>query len=212
VAREVVGVVRDVRQSLDVAPGPQIYAPIAQVPWSFTTLIVRSALAPGALQRALRAEVGAIDSDLPGEAPRSIDSILAGTVARRRFSALVLTSFALAALLLAVLGIHGTLAYLVAQRTREMGVRLALGAQRRAVLALVVRDGVRLAAAGIGLGLLLAWGCSRALSSQLFGISATDPLTYAGVSVALLLAAVLATLLPAARATRVDPMVALRAD
>jgi putative ABC transport system permease protein len=211
-AREVVGVVREVRQALDVAPGPQIYAPIAQVPWPFTTLIVRTALAPAALQRALRAEVDAIDSELPVEAPRTVDAVLAGTVARRRFSALVLTGFAAAAMLLAVLGIHGTLAYLVAQRTREMGVRLALGAQRRAVLSLVLRDGLRLAATGVGLGLLLAWACSRALASQLFQISATDPLTYAGVSVALLAAAVLATLVPAWRATRVDPMVALRAE
>ncbi|HZR08046.1 MAG TPA: ABC transporter permease [Myxococcales bacterium] len=211
-SREVIGLVHEVRQVLDVAPGPQIYAPFAQVPWPFTTLIVRSALAPATLHHALRAEVDAIDSDLPVDVPRTIDSILAGTVARRQFSTLVLSAFAGAALLLALLGINGTLAYLVAQRTREMGVRLALGAQRRQVLLLVLRDGLRLTGAGIVLGLAVAWASSRALSSQLFGVSATDPLTYAAVSLALLAAAVLATLLPAWRATRVDPMVALRAE
>jgi putative ABC transport system permease protein len=211
-SREVIGLVHEVRQVLDVAPGPQIYAPFAQVPWSFTTLIVRSALAPAALHHALRAEVDAIDSDLPVDAPQTIDSVLAGTVARRQFSTLVLSAFAGAALVLALLGINGTLAYLVAQRTREMGVRLALGAQRRQVLLLVLHDGLRLTGAGIVLGLGVAWASSRALSSQLFGVSATDPLTYAAVSLALLAAAVLATLLPAWRATRVDPMIALRAE
>ncbi|MFL5414132.1 MAG: FtsX-like permease family protein, partial [Myxococcales bacterium] len=211
-SREVVGLAGDVRSALDAPAGPQIYAPYAQVPWPFLTLVVRSGLAQAALESSLKREVLAIDPDLPVGAPRTLDDVLAGTVARRRFAALVLTTFAGAALLLALGGISGTLAYVVAQRTRELGIRAALGATRSNVLALVLGQGLRLAAAGVAFGTVLAAAFSRVLASQLFGIGATDPVTYAGIGVVLLAMAAAASLVPAWNATRVDPMQTLRAE
>ncbi|MFL5416445.1 MAG: ABC transporter permease, partial [Myxococcales bacterium] len=187
-SREVVGLAGDVRSALDAPAGPQIYAPYAQVPWPFLTLVVRSGLAQAALESSLKREVLAIDPDLPVGAPRTLDDVLAGTVARRRFAALVLTTFAGAALL------------------------LALGATRSNVLTLVLGQGLRLAAAGVAFGTVLAAAFSRVLASQLFGIGATDPVTYAGIGVVLLAMAAAASLVPAWNATRVDPMQALRAE
>ncbi|MFL5395819.1 MAG: ABC transporter permease [Myxococcales bacterium] len=211
-SREVVGLAGDVRSALDAPAGPQIYAPYAQVPWPFLTLVVRSGLGQAALESSLKREVLAIDPDLPVGAPRTLDDVLAGTVARRRFAALVLTTFAGAALLLALGGISGTLAYVVAQRTRELGIRAALGATRSNVLTLVLGHGLRLAAAGVAFGTVLAAAFSRVLASQLFGIGATDPVTYAGIGVVLLAMAAAASLVPAWNATRVDPMQTLRAE
>jgi putative ABC transport system permease protein len=210
--REVVGLAADVRSALDAPPGPQIYAPYAQVPWPFFTLVVRSSLGPVALQSSLRREIAAIDPDLPVGAVRSLDEVLAGTVARRRFAAVVLTTFAAAALLLALGGISGTLAYVVAQRTRELGIRAALGATRGRVLTLVLGQGLRLAGVGVVLGALLAAAFSRVLASQLFGIGATDPATYGAIAGVLLAMGGAASLVPAWHATRVDPMESLRAE
>jgi putative ABC transport system permease protein len=211
-SREVVGLAGDVRSALDAPAGPQIYAPYAQVPWPFLTLVVRSGLGQAALESSLKREVSAIDPDLPVGAPRKLDDVLAGTVARRRFAALVLTTFAGAALLLALGGISGTLAYVVAQRTRELGIRAALGATRGNVLGLVLGQGLRLAAAGVAFGAALAAAFSRVLASQLFGIGATDPVTYAGIGLVLLAMGAAASLVPAWNATRVDPMQTLRAE
>jgi ABC-type antimicrobial peptide transport system permease subunit len=143
---------------------------------------------------------------------RSLDEVLAGTVARRRFAALVLTTFAAAALLLALGGISGTLAYVVAQRTRELGIRAALGATRGRVLTLVLGQGLRLAGVGVVLGALLAAAFSRVLASQLFGIGATDPVTYGAIAGALIAMSGAASLVPAWHATRVDPMETLRGE
>jgi predicted permease len=205
-SREVVGLAADVRSALDAPAGPQIYAPYAQVPWPFLTLVVRSGLGQAALESSLKREISAINSDLLAGAPRKLDDVLAGTVARRRFAALVLTTFAAAALLLALGGISGTLAYVVAQRTRELGIRAALGATRGNVLTLVLGQGLRLAGAGVAFGAALAGAFSRVLASQLFGIGATDPLTYAGIGAVLLAMGAAASLVPAWHATRVDPM------
>ena len=211
-SREVVGLTRDLRQGLDVPPGPQIFAPYAQVSWPFGSLVVRSTLTSAALLAAIRREVAALDAELPVTPPQPLEELLNGTVARRSLLALVLGLFAAGALLLAVAGIHGTLSFAVAQRTRELGIRRALGAQRGQVLSLVLRQGLGLAAAGVALGVLLSLLLSRVLGSLVFGITATDPLTYLGVSLVLLGAAAAATLLPALAATRVDPVVALKAE
>jgi putative ABC transport system permease protein len=211
-SREVVGIAGDVRPALDVPPGPQIYAPYAQVPWPFGTLVLKSALAPPSLREELRREIGTIDSALPIALPRTLESALAGTLARRRFLAAVLTLFAAAALVLAVSGVYGALSYLVAQRGRELAIRSALGARPGQVLSHVLRQGVALGGLGVAIGVGLALASSRALSAQVFGISATDPASYVAMGLGMLALSAFATVVPAIRATRADPAHALRAE
>jgi putative ABC transport system permease protein len=139
-----------------------------------------------------------------------MEDYLTASVAQRRFTSLLCSIFAGAGLLLAVVGLFGVMSYSVAQRTHEIGVRVAVGAERTDILRMIVREAMGITAAGIGIGLLGAFGLSSLLKSQLFGVSATDPLTFLGVVTALVVVALLACSIPARRATRVDPMVALR--
>jgi putative ABC transport system permease protein len=211
-AREVVAVVGDTHATLDTPAPPQIYAPYAQVPWPFGSLVMRSALGPAALREELRREIAAIDSTLPVALPRSLDAALQGTLARRGFLALVLTFFAGGALLLAVAGVYGALSYLVAQRRRELAIRSALGASPAQVLLWVLRQGVALGSIGVLAGLGLALASSKALSAQVFGISATDPSSYGAMGAGMLALSAVATLLPALASTRSDPAEALRTE
>ena len=139
-----------------------------------------------------------------------MNEVIAGTLASRRFAMILLDAFAVVALLLASLGLYGVISYLVGERKHELGIRLALGAQRRDVLRLVLGHGMKMALAGVVLGLVAAFGLTRLLSTMLFGVSATDPLTFTAIALLLALVALLACYLPAQRATRVDPLVALR--
>jgi putative ABC transport system permease protein len=141
---------------------------------------------------------------------QTMTDVIAGSLAAQRFSTIVLDAFAAAALLLASVGTYGVISYLVGQRTRELGIRLALGAQRSDVVRLVVSHGMKMALSGVALGLVAAFGLTRLLTEMLYGVSATDPATFAGLATMLTAVALLACLVPAMRATRVDPIVALR--
>jgi putative ABC transport system permease protein len=173
---------------------------------------VRSSLAPGALESSLRAAVSRLDPSLVLYDVRTLEQMLAGSVAGPRFQAILTGGFAAAALLLAAVGIYGVMAWSVTQRRRELGIRLALGARRDQVLSLVLSEGLRLAGAGIALGTLGALASARVLESLLYGISGRDALTYAGVAALLVGVALVACYLPARRATRTDPSVALHAE
>ncbi|MBV8858091.1 MAG: ABC transporter permease [Acidobacteria bacterium] len=209
--RTVVGVVRDVKQyGLDREDVMQMYLPEAQFPTSFMTLVVRSKSDPAALLGGVRREVAAADRELAVFGAATMDELLADSVALRRFSMLLLGVFAAVAVALAGVGIYGVISYTVAQRTREIGVRVALGARPSDVLRLVLGRGLGLAGAGIVLGLAGGLAVTRVISSLLFGVGARDPLTFAAVAALLSLVALAACLVPARRATKVDPMVALR--
>jgi putative ABC transport system permease protein len=171
---------------------------------------VRARGNPGALSGALREQIRAIDSALPVAEVRLMSEVIGNSVAQPRFRTTLLSLFGAAALLLAAIGIYGVLAYTVAQQTREIGIRMALGANPARVLRLVLARGLRLAGAGTVIGVLAALMLTRLLNSLLFDVSATDPLTFAAVAGLLLGAALLACYVPACRAMRVDPMVALR--
>ncbi len=208
---EIVGVVGDIKlHSLDEEPQPTVYWPHAELVYSDMTFVVRAKDDPEALGAAARAAIQSIDPDQPVADLRPMTRLLAESVARARFSATLLGAFAAVALVLAGVGIYGVMSYAVAQRTHEIGVRVALGAQTADVLRLVVGHGMALAGAGLAAGLLGAFALTRLLSSLLFRVSATDPATYAALTGFLLLVALLACLVPARRATKVDPMVALR--
>jgi putative ABC transport system permease protein len=209
--RTIVGVVRDVKQyGLDRADVMQLYLPEAQYPASFMTMVVRSKSDAAALLGAVRREVGTADKELAVFNVATMEQLLADSVALRRFSMLLLGVFAAVAVALAGVGIYGVISYSVAQRTREIGVRVALGAQRRDVLRLVLGRGLGLAGAGIALGLAGGLAVTRVISSLLFGVGARDPVTFAAVAALLAFVALLACLAPARRAMKVDPMVALR--
>ena len=209
--REVVGIVRDVKHfGLASEAQPEIYRPQAQAPTLSMSVLVRSASDPASLAALLRKEVRALDKDLPVYNLREMRDLVKNSVAQPRFRTFLLGIFAAVALLLASVGIYGVMSYAVNQSTRELGIRLALGAQRRDIFGLVMGQGLILAAIGIVIGLAASVALTRFLSSLLFGVSPTDLFTFAGISILLAAIALLACYLPARRATRVDPMVALR--
>ncbi len=210
---EIVGVVADERiNGLTAPPKPVVYRPFLQTADRSAVLLVRTTGDPLKLAETLRRECLAVEPGLVIFFTRSLESIAANLPATfiRRYPALLLGAFAGLALLLAAIGIYGVMSYSVTQRTHEIGVRVALGAQNTDVLRLVIGQGLKLALAGVALGLLAAWGLTRLLASLLFGVSATDPLTFGALAVLLLAVAALACYLPARRAAGVDPLIALR--
>jgi putative ABC transport system permease protein len=208
---EIIGVVRDAKYvGLDTPVRPMTYWPYPELVYSGMTLVVRTEDEPLALGDVVRREVLAIDKDQPIADVRTMESWVSDSVSRARFSTMLLGIFASVALLLAAVGIFGVMSYSVSERTHEIGVRMALGARTSDVLGLVVRQGMMLAILGIGIGLGAAFALTRVLSSLLYGVSATDPLTFSAISLLLALVAFLACYLPARRAAKVDPMVALR--
>jgi len=209
----IVGVVGDIRQTgLDVPSRPEMYLPAAQAPFPTDWLAVRTAGDPASLAGAVRRELRAVDKDLPIRDVSTMEQILDRETFDRRVEALLLAIFAALAVLLASVGIYGVLAYMVAQRTGEIGIRVALGAKPADVLVTVAGQGMALSAAGIAIGTVAALAVTRLLTKLLFGISATDPATFAGVALLLLAVAGLASYLPARRAMRVDPILALREE
>ena len=211
--REVVGVVSAVRSAgLEIPPAPTVYVPYAQNPWPTMSLVVRADAEPGAAAGWIRQEVRALDRDLALYNVRSLEQVLARVLAFRRFQTILLSGFAVAAVLLAVIGVYAALAYAVSERTREIGIRIALGAQRRSVLALIMRPALGLIAAGLIAGGIGAAVSSRFLSSVLFEIGAWDPVTFMGSALLLAATGLLASYLPARRAARVDPIRALRGE
>jgi putative ABC transport system permease protein len=208
---EIVGVAGNVLHSgLDREPRPEIYLPYQQAAIRFMTLVVKSKSEPMALVGAVRSQVFAVDPDLPVYKVMSLNEIVAESVARPRFNMYLLGIFSAVALVLAAIGIYGLMSFSVSQRTHEIGIRLAMGAGSGDVFKLVVGEGMALALAGLALGLAVAWAVTRLLSSLLFGVTTTDPVTFAGVSFVLAAVALVAVYIPARRATRVDPLVALR--
>ncbi len=208
---EVVGVVRDTRdKGLTADPRPAIYVPLLQQYAGDMTLHVRTATKAEALLAAIRREVQTLDGQLPVYNLKTLAEQKDGALYAERMAAALLTLFGLLALLLATIGLYGVLSYAVTQRTRELGIRLALGAQPREVLKLVIGQGLRLTLVGLLLGLATAFALTRLLEKLLFGVSATDPLTFAAVALLLAAVAFLACWVPARRAAQVDPLVALR--
>ncbi len=208
---EIIGVVGDVRQmGLDTPAEPTVYWPHPELVISEMTILVRTENDPLALVSAVRNELQQMDPEQPMAAVSTMDQLLAGSLSRSRFTMLVLGVFAALALVLACVGIYGVIAYSVTQRTQEFGIRMALGANRRDVFRLVLGQGTRLTLLGIGLGIVAALIVTRLLATLLYGISATDPLTFTAVALLLALVALAACYIPARRATRVDPIVALR--
>ena len=211
--REIVGIAGDVKQTnLTDSVTPQMYAPFVQAPWPFLMAVARTTAAPEAAAGSLRQALAHLDPEQSAGEIRTFDQYLARSIATPRFTAILLGAFAALALLLAGFGLYGVMAYSVAQRSREIGIRIALGAQAADVRSLVVSQAVRLGAAGLTIGVAGALAVTRVLDSLLFGVTASDPLTFAAVSAALVGVLVLAAYLPARRATRVDPIEALRAD
>ena len=209
--REIVGVVGDTKwESLDREAGAQMYVPHAQdAGWSFMTLVIRTAGDPASLAPAVRREVLNFDKDQPIYNVRTMEDVVAESMGTRRASTLLFTVFAGAALILAAVGIYGVMAYSVTQRTQEIGIRMALGAQAGDVLRLVVRQGMVLTLIGVAVGLAGAFSLAHVISSLLFGVPATDPATFLGIPLLLIFVALIACYLPARRAARLDPTVAL---
>ena len=214
----VVGVVGDVHHfRLDTPAEAQVYVPFTRNAWGHMSLVVRTVVPPGGFLQTLSRAVRQVDPDIPmtltgstGSTPAVGTVDVAGGLASRRFDVWLLGSFAAAALLLAAIGIYGLLAYAVGQRRRELGIRLALGASRGDVMSQVVGDGFRLAATGIVVGVVIALAVTRLLTALLYGVGASDPATFVGVVGLLAIVSLVASYLPARRAARVDPMVALR--
>jgi predicted permease len=211
--REIVGVVGDVLQRRPGQPAaPQLFVPFAQWTTRSVQIVVRAAAEPLALASAIRAGVHEVDRHLPIADLITLERMVEQSITRPRFYAASLGLFACVALSLAATGIFGVVAYTVSQRTREIGIRVALGARRRDVLGLVMGQGLRMALLGVALGVGGALGLTRVLERLLYGIKPADPLTFATVTLVLVAAALLACWLPARRAARVDPMVALRSE
>jgi putative ABC transport system permease protein len=212
--KTIVGVVRQVRnQRLDATSLPQAYFPVFQEAGEMYNLSFAARASggdPSSLAPSVRAAVLAVDRNQPIFDVKPLRQIVADSIALRRLALMLLVVFAVVAVLLAGSGIYGVMAYAVTQRTREIGIRMALGAPRGDVLRLVVWQGLKLALCGVALGLVVALALTRLLRALLFGVSATDPLTFVGITLLLLVVALVAALVPARRATKVDPLAALR--
>jgi putative ABC transport system permease protein len=209
----VVGVVADVKlTTLEAENKPTVFMPIFQIPRlrRDAIFIVRTTADPAALTGAMRQEINAVDPDLPVYNIRTMNQVIADSVAQRRFAMLLLGCFAIAALLLASIGLYGVLSYTVAQRIPEIGIRVALGAQPRDILTLVVGQGMKTVLLGVAIGLAASFGVTRLMTSLLYDVSVYDPLTFISVSVLLVVTALLASYIPARRATKVEPIIALR--
>src|SRR5262245_43363120 len=211
--REIVGVVRDVKyERLDDAPSSLVYIPHRQDSWGSMTMVVRTAGDPAAMTNTVRHAFRAVDKESPISNVQTLQKPLADSTARQRFGAWLLGLFAALALCLAGVGIYGVMSYSVAQRTQEIGVRMALGAGTAEVLKLMLRRGLALTLPGIAIGLIAAFALTRLMQSLLFNVSATDPLTFGVIALLLTAVAMLACWIPARRAAKVDPMVALRCE
>jgi putative ABC transport system permease protein len=210
---EVVGVVgHTAHEGLDADPRLQLYLPYRQVTFPFMAVAVRTSGSPDRFVNLVRRAVHSVDPDQPMSAVSNMDEMMSRSVGQRRLSMMLLSLFSGIALVLASIGIYGVMSYSVTQRSRELGVRIALGADRSDVLRLVLRQGMGLALAGIGIGLAAALGLTRLIESQLYGVAATDPTTFAVVAAVLAATALLANLIPAIRAMRMDPAVVLREE
>ena len=209
--REIVGVVGDVKhRALWRQPDPESYVPYDQVAIGQMFVVMRTAGDPLSVLPAVREQVKALDPELPIYEVQTLDDYVAASIATRKFISILCAIFAAAGLLLAVVGLFGVMSYTVAQRTHELGVRVAVGAAKLDILRLILRQGMAMTVAGIVIGLIGTFGVSRVLASQLFGITPTDPLTFVGVALLLASVALAACYVPARKATRVDPLVALR--
>jgi putative ABC transport system permease protein len=210
---EVIGVAADTRNmALGQEPAPEVYSPYLQAPSFGMTFVLRSSFNPQSLAASVRQAVLSVDKNQPLTDVQSMEEILADSLAPPRFKMLLLGIFALLAMGLAVVGIYGVVAYGVTQRRQEIGIRMALGAQRREILKMVVGQGLKLALIGVAAGVAGAFALTRFLSSLLYGVRPTDPLTFVAVSLILAAVALLASYIPARRAAKVDPMVALRCE
>ncbi len=208
---QIVGVVRDVKYSgLAETSEPSLYLPVAQAPFRRMSFTLRTTADPISLMTQVRGEVAGVDPIVPLSRIETMERLLSTSVARERFSMLLLGLFAFVALLLAAVGIYGVISYSIAQRTAELGIRMAVGADGGDVLKLVMRQGVRLATWGVGAGLFGAVMLTRVMASQLYGVSVRDPLIFLSVALVLGLVALLATYLPALRASRIEPVLALQ--
>jgi putative ABC transport system permease protein len=210
---EIIGIVADSKfTGLDSTVEPMSYWPHPELAYSGMTLVLRTKGDAASMANPAREVIRALDSEQPVSDVRTMENLLAKSVSRARFNTLLLAVFALVALLLAGVGIYGVMAYSVSQRTHEIGIRMALGARQNDVLQLVLRQGMKLSLLGVAIGLGAAFGLTRLMTTLLFGVQATDPLTFAGIALLLTGIALLACYLPARRATKVDPMIALRCE
>jgi putative ABC transport system permease protein len=209
----IVGIVGGAKHySLSETPLLQAYVPHAQRPQIFTTLAVRTAGDPLRLANSLRQAIWRVDKDQPVWGVQSMDQLMDNSIGSPRLIVGLTMGFAIVALLLGAIGIYGVLSYTMSQRTHEVGIRIALGAEGRQVVRMVVGEGMRIVAIAVGIGLVMSFAVTRLLRSQLFGVGPNDVLTFAVVTLVLSGVAMLACYLPARRASRVDPTVALRAD
>jgi putative ABC transport system permease protein len=207
---EIVGITRDVKHELNLAVTPEYYLPHAQDSWNSMVLVARTKVEPGTMTAPIKQQVWAIDKDQPVFDVRTMQEVRSISVALYTFSSVMVGIFAGVALLLAAIGIYGVMAFAVTQRTHEIGIRMALGARAGDVLKMVVKQGMMLALIGVAVGLAGAWALTRFMEKLLVGVQPTDLLTFSAVSFCLLVAALLACYLPARRATKVDPLMALR--
>ena len=208
---EIVGIVGNIKhESLVEEIRPEVYRPLTQQPWHTMSIVVRAAGDPAALGGAVQREIGGLDKEQPIYNVRKMERVVSESLAPQRVTMGMLGVFALIALVLASVGIYAVMSYAVTQRTHEIGVRMALGASPRAIRQMVVRQGMVLALIGIGIGLVASYWLMQGLTVMLYGVSATDPITFGLISLLLILVAFAANYIPARRATRVDPMVALR--
>ena len=207
----VIGIAGDVRhQGLDQDVSPQVYVPYLQQPQGSMIMVIHTTIDPLGLAAAVRNQVREVDGNLPLYDVQTMEQRLSSSVSPRRFNLLLLAIFALLALALAALGVYGVIAYGATQRTHEIGIRMALGAQRTDVLKMLIRQGMSLVGIGVALGLAGAWALTRVMVSLLFGVTPTDSFVFTGVSALLIVVALLACYIPARRATKIDPLIALR--